>query len=69
MKNLKKLIAVLLLVAVGLTMTACSAPSECEGCGAAGEKLKKVTYEGESAWLCSECQMWIELAEALGGLY
>lgn len=69
MKMLKKMLAVLLLVAMVLSLTACGAPKACESCGDTDSKLTKVKHEGESAWLCESCYALYQLAIELEGLY
>lgn len=60
---MKRIVAMLLLVAMGLTMMACSlgAPDACEMCNEEGEKLRKlswknrITNEKVTKWLCPDC--------------
>ncbi len=65
----KKLARVLALTGVVMMFaTGCGKVTECEMCGEE-KKCKKVTYEGESAMLCSDCKEAFdalkELAESL----
>lgn len=68
----KRLVKVLALTgAIMMFATGCGKVMECEMCGEE-KKCSKVTYEGESAYLCGDCEEAFEaiagLAEALGGL-
>ena len=62
---MKRIIAILLLVVIGMTMVAC-APDACEFCGAEDVKLKKVKEDGETAWLCPSCKALYDLGKSLG---
>ena len=64
---MKRIIAILLLVVIGMTLVSC-APDACESCNKEGEKLKKVKVADEKMWLCPECQVWAELANGLADL-
>lgn len=52
---LKRMMALLLLVVIGLSLVAC-APKECEECGVEDKKLNKVEVNGDKRWLCRECE-------------
>lgn len=55
MKKFRRIIAILCLVVILVTLlTACGKTGKCENCGKTA-KLKKFTYEGESAWVCDDC--------------
>lgn len=64
---MKRIIAILLLVVIGMTMVAC-APDACEECNREGLKLKKVKVVDEKMWLCPDCQKLAEFANALADL-
>jgi len=76
MKRIVVLALAILMVAMSvLSFAACSKTMECESCKRE-EKCKKVTVDGESAWLCSDCEALVEAfqdaaekaEEALGDL-
>lgn len=67
----KKVLALMLAVVATLSLTACGGKTgTCEGCGKEDVKIKELSYEGESAWLCDDCydaaKAIIELAKAMG---
>lgn len=62
---MKRIVAILLLVVIGLSLVAC-APKECGICKTEGEKLTKVTYKGDTEWLCPTCNALFELGKSLG---
>lgn len=66
----KRLVKVLALTSVVMMFaTGCGKVTECEMCGEE-KRCKEVTYEGESAMLCSDCEDAVEaimdLAESFG---
>lgn len=63
---MKRIIAILLLVAIGMTLVAC-APDACDECGTEGVKLKKIKFlkDKKNYWLCEDCAPWLELANEL----
>lgn len=64
---MKRIIAILLLVVIGMTLVSC-APDACEECKREGLKLKKVKVVDEKMWLCPDCQKLAELANGLAEL-
>jgi transposase-like protein len=64
-------LAVLMLVMSVLSIAACSKTMKCESCQRE-EKCTKVTVDGESAWLCSDCKALVDvvkdMADELGDL-
>ena len=63
MKKLRRILAILLVVLVLLTLfTACSKTGKCDLCHKEA-KLKKLTIDGETAWLCDSCY---QLMKSLG---
>ncbi len=67
---MKRLVTLLLALCMIFALAACgggSKTTECEVCGKTAE-CTKVTYEGESAWLCEDCEALFEIGkEMLGG--
>lgn len=64
---MKRLIALLLLLAMALSLTSCGAPEECESCGKVTDNLEKYTLAGEKLWLCPSCGDTAELLESAFG--
>ena len=61
MKKFRRIIAILCLIVILVTLLTGCKYGKCEECGKK-TTLKKFTYNGESAWLCSDCY---DQAEAL----
>ncbi len=63
---MKRLVTLLLALCMIFALAACggSKPTECEVCGKSAE-CTKVTYEGESAWLCEDCEALFELGKEM----
>ncbi len=64
---MKRLVTLLLALSMIFALAACgggSKTTECEVCGKSAE-CTKVTYEGESAWLCEDCEALFELGKEM----
>lgn len=69
---MKRMIALLLMMALMITAFAGCAPSTCESCGRTDVKTTKVEIDGESAYVCNVCEKIVNganaLSDALSGL-
>ena len=65
---MKKLLIIALVLILALSVFAgCGKVTQCEGCGQT-KNCKQVTYNGESAWLCTDTCAPIAEAAIKGGL-
>lgn len=61
---MKKILAIAAAVLLALSVVSCGDKGKCEGCGETA-KLKKYTFQGESAKLCKDCGAIVDLANSL----
>ncbi len=52
---MRKIMAIVAALMMLLAFAACSS-KDCEVCGAKGEGDNKVEYQGETAYLCDDCE-------------
>ena len=57
---MKKIMAILAALMMLFAFAACSS-HDCEVCGAEGEGDNKVEYQGETAYLCDDCEALFNL--------
>lgn len=62
---MKKIIALITLLMLVLSLSACS-KRDCDFCQEEGAGKHKVTESGESAYLCDDCKDLYDLGKSLG---